>query len=347
MNLLDGMDGLASIVGLSTVAIMAVLATSMGHPHVAHIALILAGAILGFLVYNLPPASIYLGDSGSMVIGLVVGILGIQGSLKTTATLSLTAPVVVLSIPIIDTALAIIRRKLSGKSFAAADRGHIHHRLLDRGLNTWQALSIIGALCLATGAAATAATVLRSDALAWIITVSLVVLMVRLRAFGHHEWTLVRNRAAAGVRRIAARLESSQEDDVFPEPSLAPGITAFEPAWSELTAEASRCRVLRLEVRTGGGGRATGRLTWDGGAESPDAGICWSMKLMFGDTDSGFCEFRVEGIDPRSNETASLTHLTHNLRACGRHWCDQTNATPMVLPIKRSASHDDSQRRAA
>jgi UDP-GlcNAc:undecaprenyl-phosphate GlcNAc-1-phosphate transferase len=88
------MDGLASIVGLSTAAMTGVIAASQGHQHVAVMAAVLAASLLGFLMYNLPPASVFLGDSGSMVIGLSVGLLGIQGTMKTSATLAITAPAV-------------------------------------------------------------------------------------------------------------------------------------------------------------------------------------------------------------------------------------------------------------
>ena len=134
LNLIDGMDGLASIVGLSAAAMMSIIAVSMGNNHVAVIALVLAGALAGFLVYNLPPASIFLGDSGSTMIGLVLGILGIQGAMKTSTTLAITAPAVIMTLPMFDVVMAVVRRKLTGRSYAAADRQHIHHRLLDRGL---------------------------------------------------------------------------------------------------------------------------------------------------------------------------------------------------------------------
>ena len=80
LNLIDGMDGLASIIGLSTAAMLGVIAANQGHDHVAAMAIVLAASLAGFLIYNLPPASIFLGDSGSMVIGLTVGLLGIQGN---------------------------------------------------------------------------------------------------------------------------------------------------------------------------------------------------------------------------------------------------------------------------
>jgi UDP-GlcNAc:undecaprenyl-phosphate GlcNAc-1-phosphate transferase len=202
LNLIDGMDGLASMVGLSTAAMMGIIAVSMGNNHVAVIAIALAGALAGFLFYNFPPASIFLGDSGSTVIGLVVGILGIQGAMKTSATLSITTPAVIMTLPMFDVVMAVVRRKLTGRRFDAADAEHIHHVLLKRGLHPWQVLGIIAALCLTTGAAATAATVFRKDALAWITAVTLVVLMIRLRLFGYYEFTLLKGALA----RLAARV---------------------------------------------------------------------------------------------------------------------------------------------
>ena len=200
LNLLDGMDGLASIVGLSTAAMMGVIAASEGHDHVAMMAAALAASVMGFLLYNLPPASVFLGDSGSMVIGLSVGLLGIQGTLKTSATLAITAPAVVMTLPMFDIIAAVVRRKLTGRRFDAPDRLHIHHRLLDRGWNPWQVLCLMGALCLTTGAAATAATIFRRDALAWITAMTLIVLMIRLRLFGYEEFALAKRAVVAFLK---------------------------------------------------------------------------------------------------------------------------------------------------
>ncbi len=200
LNLIDGMDGLASIIGLSTAAMLGVIAASQGQDHVAAMAIVLAASLAGFLIYNLPPASIFLGDSGSMVIGLSVGLLGIQGSLKTSATLAITAPAVVMTLPMFDIVAAIVRRTLNGRPFDMPDRQHIHHRLLDRGWNPWQVLCLLGALCLTTGAAATAATIFRLDALAWIAAMSLVVLMIRLRLFGYDEFALAKGAIVRGLK---------------------------------------------------------------------------------------------------------------------------------------------------
>ena len=191
LNLIDGLDGLASLVGLSTAGMLGIIAFNMGHGHVAVASLALTAALAGFLLYNRPPASIFLGDSGSTLIGLMIGVLGMQGNLKSSATLSITAPVVLMTLPMFDVVMAVVRRSLTGRPLALGDREHIHHSLLDRGLGPWQVLGIMGAMCLTTGAAATAATVFRMDALAWIIATTFVVLMIRLRVFGHREFRLL------------------------------------------------------------------------------------------------------------------------------------------------------------
>ena len=239
MNLLDGMDGLASTVGLFTAVMMGVIAHFMGNGYVTVVAVVMAGSLAGFLVHNLPPARIFLGDSGSMVIGLVVGLLGVQSTLKTTATLSITAPLVVMTFPMFDTVLAVVRRELSGRRFDAADRQHIHHRLLDRGMSPWVVLLVIGTLCLATGAAAFVATMIRSDALAWVTAITLILLAVRLRLFGNHELALI----AASARRLLAKpVVASAAGDCLAVAGVISSRAPIHPtaAWGAASAVAAR-----------------------------------------------------------------------------------------------------------
>jgi hypothetical protein len=110
-----------------------------------------------------------------------------------------------MTLPMFDVIMAVIRRKLTGRPLAMGDREHIHHVLLNRGLGPWQVLGVLGALCLTTGAAATAATIFRMDALAWIIATTLIVLMIRLRVFGHREFGLI----GQLIRRQAGNLGKS------------------------------------------------------------------------------------------------------------------------------------------
>jgi len=131
LNLIDGADGMASTAGLVISGGLAILCIHTGAFLGAAVAAALCGSLLGFLVFNRPPATIYLGDAGSMVIGLFVGVISIWGSVKGSTLLSF-APLLMLSLPLFDSIVAILRRVLTGRSIYATDRGHLHHRLLDR-----------------------------------------------------------------------------------------------------------------------------------------------------------------------------------------------------------------------
>ncbi len=112
----------------------------------------LVGSALGFLPYNYNPAKIILGDSGALFIGYVFATVSIIGASKVAFTVSLIVPLVLLGLPIADTAAAIVRRTGAGKKFSEADRGHFHHQLIFRfGLNVRQAVLLIYALCIALG----------------------------------------------------------------------------------------------------------------------------------------------------------------------------------------------------
>ena len=101
---------------------------------------------MGFLPFNMSPAKIYLGDAGSMLIGLIVGGLAIRASLKGPGTMLLAAPLALLTIPILDSTAAILRRKLAGRSLYETDRGHLHHRLLERFGSKYKVLACV-AIC--------------------------------------------------------------------------------------------------------------------------------------------------------------------------------------------------------
>ena len=329
LNLLDGMDGLASMVGVSTAALMAIIAVHEGHPHVAVIAVVLGGALSGFLVYNLPPATIFLGDSGSMVIGLVVGILGIEGSLKTSATLSITAPAVIMALPMFDTVLAVIRRKLTGQRFDAADRLHIHHRLLDRGLSPWQVLCILGALCLTTGAAATFASFLRNDALAWFAAVSVLVLVIRMRWFGHYELSLIKCAVGRSLTGMASRLFAFQPRGRSPAAKLA--VLPCDLVWSMLIGKVQAWNVCRMELVLCGPHDERRRRYWADPVRKIAAEACWSLAIAFRKRDGSYCELRAEILDISGPESLDLTRLTRLLKEFGTRFGEELDAQPPLL----------------
>lgn len=155
-NLIDGVDGLAAGVGLFATSTILLAALIHGNVPLALATTPLAGALLGFLRYNFNPASIFLGDSGSLTIGFLLGCFGAVWSQKAATVLGLTAPLMALAIPLLDTTLAMVRRFLRRKPIWEADRDHIHHRLLERGLTPRRvvlllyAAAALGASCSIT-----------------------------------------------------------------------------------------------------------------------------------------------------------------------------------------------------
>ncbi|MGI6146051.1 MAG: undecaprenyl/decaprenyl-phosphate alpha-N-acetylglucosaminyl 1-phosphate transferase [Firmicutes bacterium] len=154
VNFMDGLDGLAAGVTIIGAVAMAFAAGYKGQPRLIVLSVALIGSALGFLRYNFHPASIFMGDSGAMFLGLTVAGLSAMGALKTPATLVLAVPVLVMGVPIIDTAFAILRRVRKGVSFSQRDLDHVHHRLLAMGLSHTKAVLTVYAVsaCLAVAA---------------------------------------------------------------------------------------------------------------------------------------------------------------------------------------------------
>jgi len=150
-NLIDGMDGLASGVGLLVSGTLTLVAIHNENAEVAILAVALAGSLAGFLLYNWHPACIFLGDSGALLIGLLIGVVGVQGSLKGPSAISILFPILAMGLPISDTAMAIFRRWVRNLPMSAADRRHVHHILIGLGLNPRQAALLLycfsGFLC--------------------------------------------------------------------------------------------------------------------------------------------------------------------------------------------------------
>ena len=143
VNLIDGLDGLAC--GVSTIMSMTllVIALVVSEPEVAILMAALAGGCMGFLPYNLNPAQIFMGDTGSTFLGFVLAVVSINGLFKSAALISFAVPFLLLGLPIFDTCYAIFRRVSHGQSPLSPDRGHIHHRLIDMGLNQKQAVAVL------------------------------------------------------------------------------------------------------------------------------------------------------------------------------------------------------------
>ncbi len=143
LNLIDGMDGLAAGVGVFATLTSFVAALVHGNIELAIVTAPLIGALMGFLRYNFNPASIFLGDSGSLTLGFLLGCFGAMWGQKSATLVGMTAPLIALAMPLLDTGLAIARRILRNQPIFTGDRSHIHHRLLDQGLTTRRAALIL------------------------------------------------------------------------------------------------------------------------------------------------------------------------------------------------------------
>jgi UDP-GlcNAc:undecaprenyl-phosphate GlcNAc-1-phosphate transferase len=154
VNLIDGLDGLAS--GITAIASITLffVALKTNQPVAAIILLALAGAAAGFLKFNFNPATVFLGDSGSLFMGFVLASASVIGVLKSTLVIALLIPVLILAVPIYDTASAIIRRIRAKVYIFEADDAHIHHKLLEAGLSHREAVMAIYFVCLLLSAGA-------------------------------------------------------------------------------------------------------------------------------------------------------------------------------------------------
>jgi UDP-GlcNAc:undecaprenyl-phosphate GlcNAc-1-phosphate transferase len=134
-NLIDGLDGLAAGSALFSTVVVFAVALVTGSSLVSLMALALAGSILGFLRFNFSPATIFLGDCGSLFIGFILSALALQGAQKAPTIIAVAIPVVSFGLPILETTLSVVRRFINGRPVFTADREHIHHKLLQRGLS--------------------------------------------------------------------------------------------------------------------------------------------------------------------------------------------------------------------
>lgn len=182
VNLIDGLDGLA--IGVSAISATTVLVISLlvSEVQVAVVMAALVGACAGFMPYNLNPAKMFMGDTGATFLGYILACMSVEGLFKSWAIISFAVPFLILGLPIFDTAFAFIRRIAHGQSPMQADRGHIHHRLIDMGLNQKQAVATLYVISAILGLSAVVLTT-SGELRAMIFFVSLcVAAMVAARA---------------------------------------------------------------------------------------------------------------------------------------------------------------------
>ena len=278
INLLDGIDGLATTVGLILTSAIAVMAWRGGHGQVELVSIALSGCLLGFLVFNFPPARAFLGDTGSMLIGLVVGTLAIQASLKGPGTVLLAAPMAIWTIPVFDCSMALLRRKLTRRSIYSVDRGHLHHRLLARLGTSRRVLACVAAACTVVAGAALISVFWNSDAVALITSLAVVAVFVATGLFGRAEVFLLARRLGGFGRsavQTAVRQQASATDFAF----RLQGGRAWQTLWESLTEAAEKYSLQRIHLDVNfAAEHESYNAVWANGAP-PDPERSWRVEV--------------------------------------------------------------------
>ncbi len=237
LNLIDGMDGLLGTIGSIALITLAIVAAISGHTFAAIIATALACSIIGFLWWNLPPATIYMGDAGSMLIGLVIGAVAIPASLKGPATVALGAPLAILILPMFDTTAAIIRRKLTGRGLATGDRGHLHHVMQRNGLTRGRVLVVVAVLGTVAAMGALASTALHNDLFAVIAALGVVFALIAGKLFGNAELRLIQRKFSSSLRKFFPGRPAPQPWQLAVR---LQGNGNWDQVWEDLTGIAER-----------------------------------------------------------------------------------------------------------
>jgi UDP-GlcNAc:undecaprenyl-phosphate GlcNAc-1-phosphate transferase len=269
VNLIDGLDGVAAGIGICACGAALVSALLGGNSALALVTAPLLGALLGFLIYNFSPASIFMGDCGSNTVGFLLGCIAILWTQTGTSPTRMAAPVVALALPILDTVLAIVRRFLRKESIFAADRGHIHHRLLARGFSPQRVAWILYAggaffACLAILLA------VGSYSGAPVLAAFAIVIWLALRYLRYDEFDSVGRVFFKGVLRglVSADVAARELETALRK------ARSIEECWMAVENGGSKLGLARATMQVYG---RTFVAVFGGAAET--AGECWSFRI--------------------------------------------------------------------
>lgn len=284
LNLIDGLDGLAGGVAMFGLAPLLVMTLSSGNYLAALIVTCLAGGILGFLMFNFHPARIFMGDTGSMFLGFVLGAMSVVATQKSQIAVSMLTPVLALGLPLLDTTLAIGRRAWYGQSLFTGDREHIHHRLMRSGLDHRRTVLVLYGFAALLSAAGVAVQFLRDGESLLLFLVSALLCSLLIGRAGYLDVvsatdagairernTLVRGLVKAAETHLPAQLALDEVGSAFAEIAHAAGAHRVrlvpehggpERAWC-WQPDADDAVVQRFGVRDPAGNQvATAHVAW-------------------------------------------------------------------------------------
>ncbi len=338
LNLIDGSDGLCSTVGAIITGSLGIMAALCGHQAEATVAFAVCGALLGFLVFNFPPAGIFLGDSGSLLIGLVSGALAIRCSIKGPATVSMIAPLAILIVPLFDSMMAIVRRKLTGRSIYTTDRAHLHHNIKERGYSDVGLLLVAGGLCAFASTWAIGGVMLGNDIVAAIGATGVLIVLVASRLFGFAELMLVIRK----VREFAHSMlvPATQADkSVRHQAVRLQGTRNWEIVWETLTEFAEKNGLCRVHMDLNAPWLHEGfHASWQR-SRLPDRLERWSTSLPIHSAGRVFGRLDIIGPVPTGRNFEVLTQLSavlEDLEPQIESLLSEPRSVPVTVPTEES-----------
>lgn len=343
MNFIDGIDGLAAAIGIVIAAATAVIASHLGNDTATLLAVVLAGGLAGFLQYNWQPATIYLGDAGSMTIGLWLAALALAASRDGPIGSRAIVPLCLLMAPLADVVLAVVRRLLEGRRFWLPDRGHIHHRLLDKGVGVGRTVVLMAAMTGAACSVAFASAVHGRELLGWGVLAMMLMGLIRLDLLGRPEMELLRRRVLEGLLRWSrstghAGWPSSNHFSVgAPFESASPSA-----AWAMLTAELEPLPVEHLELTIATPAGRHSRRAWHR-ADAVAPHEHWAVEAEFHapletGVQRGSCRFRVALAAEAARDPLQWLSVADVLRRYGPYWAEQGECLLQLDPDARARS---------
>jgi len=247
-NLLDGMDGLLGSVAIVASVGLGGIAFQHGQTLSCYLAMMLAGSILGFLYFNRPPATIYLGDAGSMLIGLFLAAIALKmHDLSSGEPWIVAVPLAALLIPVIDTTAAILRRKLTGRSVYSTDHGHLHHCLQREGYGRSGALVIVVFLSALAVFSSFLANHFKTDLFAWMGILLVCLILVQAGWFGGPEIRLIAKKTGQILRLSKTALVHREHND---DGILLHGNKRWHHVWKRILEFAAKEKysIIQLDV---------------------------------------------------------------------------------------------------
>ena len=294
-NLIDGLDGLAAGAGLFATLTILLAGVIEKNSALVLVAVPLAGALLGFLCFNFNPASVFLGDSGSLLLGFVLGCFGIIWSMKTATFFGMVSPMMAMFVPLLDATLSVARRLIRGQSIFRADRRHVHHRLLDRGFTPRGVVYLLYGAC-AVGAVASLFETLQHNRYG-----DLVILLfcagawIGVQNLRYAEFRVARRLLFGGTihRMIQTRLRLREHEEALD------ACSSLDELWLELCNQCGKFGFVFAELNLGG------QILAEKFNVMPDN--CWSIIIPILDGASLHL-----GVPPESDETEPDTlHLVN------------------------------------